>query len=61
MTKNKSKYSVSDQKFWDQYYSTNNIGWDLGKETPIPAIFSRVRTIEQFNIPLVFFFFFFFY
>jgi SAM-dependent methyltransferase len=35
MTKIKSKYSVSDQKFWDQCYSTNNIGWDLGKETPI--------------------------
>ena len=35
MIKIKSKYSISDQQFWDECYSTKNIGWDLGKETPI--------------------------
>ena len=26
---------VSDYKFWDQCYKDNNIGWDLGRVTPV--------------------------
>lgn len=47
MTKN-----VSSSKFWDQCYDENNIGWDLGRVTPVFKDWvDRLKTKSKILVP----------